>query len=79
MDVLYSKCLLLQEDPTKIVDKGFMMGLFDEITNNIPDYQKFNKYMYEDKKSSLITRIRNKVVPFRLLKDELFDRQDEDN
>ena len=79
VDVLYAKCMDLKEDPTKIIDEGFMMGLFDEITNNIPDYQKFNKYMYEDKKSSFIARIGNKVVPFRLLKDELFDPQHKDN
>ena len=79
MDVLYAKCNLLKEDPTKIIDEGFMMGLFDDITDKIPDYQKFKKYMYEDKKSLLITRIGNKVVPFRLLRDKLFNPEDEDN
>ena len=79
VDVLYAKCNDLIEDPTKIIDEGFMMGLFDDITDNIPDYQKFKKYMYEDKKSLFIARVGNKVVPFRLLKDELFNPQDNDN
>ena len=57
VDVLYAKCNLLKEDPTKIIDEGFMMGLFDDITDNIEDYQEFKKYMYKDKKSLFIARI----------------------
>merc|ERR1712177_184759 len=72
VDNLYAKFHELKEHPNKIIDEGFMMGLFDEITDKIEEYQKFNKYMYEDKKSSFIARIGNKVVPFRLLRDELF-------
>ena len=79
VDILYAKYILLKEDPTKIVDKGFMMGLFDEITDNIPDYQDFNKYIYKDKKLLFIAKIGSKVVPFQLLRDKLFDPQDEKN
>ena len=79
VDVLYAKCMDLKEDPTKIIDESFMMGLFDEITDNIPDYQDFNKYIYKDKKLLFIARIGSKVVPFRLLRDKLFDPKDEDN
>ena len=64
MDILYAKCLLIKEDPTKIVDKGFMMGLFDKITDHIPDYQDFKKYIYKEKKLLFIARIGSKVVLF---------------
>ena len=79
MDILYTKCILIREDPTKIVDKGFMMSLFDEITDHIPEYKDFNKHIYKEKKSLFIARIGSKVVLFQLLRDKLFNPQDKDN
>ena len=41
-------------DWDKLIDKDFMMGIFDGITKKLPPLQEYLDFMFESKQSSLV-------------------------
>ena len=56
----------------KIMDEEFMMGFFADIQNSIPPFKEYYKHMYEKKTLKLLVPGESKIIPPRILKDELF-------
>ena len=61
-------------DGEKLIDKDFMMGIFDGITNKLPPLQEYLDFMLEKKQGSLLGSCKeeDKVLPWDLLLSELF-------
>ena len=41
-------------DGDKLIDKDFMMGVFDEITKKLPPLQEYLDFMFKNKQGSLV-------------------------
>ena len=41
-------------DGEKIIDKDFMMGIFDGITKRLPQLQEYLNFVFENKQGSLV-------------------------
>ena len=40
-DIIYEKYKEIKERPTLILDEDYMMGMFDTLGNNIPEYKEY--------------------------------------
>jgi len=78
-DIIFEKYHMIRDDPKLIIDEKFMMSMFDTLENDIPEFKKYNEYLYKKRKSSFATRTGAKFVSYQLLRKELFDPSDDDN
>ena len=79
VDILHTACGQLLDDIKMIHDKKFMMSLFDDIANEIPEFKEFLTYKFEEKMTEFIASSQTKSIPYSKLIDELFAPQDDDN
>ena len=63
MDKAFHKVLI---DWEKLIDKDFIMGIFDGITKKIPPLQEYLDFMFENKQGSLVGSCKeeDKVLPW---------------
>ena len=61
-------------DGEKLIDEGFMMGIFDGITKKLPPVQGYLDLMFESKQGSLLgyRKVEDKFFPWDLLQSKLF-------
>ena len=78
-DILHTACGQLLDDIKLIHDKKFMMNMFDDIANEIPEFKDFLEYEFKNKKTEFISASQTKSVPYSKLIDELFSPKDDDN
>lgn len=78
-DMLHTACGQLVDDIKLIHDKRFMMNIFDDIANEIPEFKEFLEYEFKNKKTEFISASQTKSVPYSKLIDELFSPKDDDN
>merc|ERR1712032_258621 len=79
-DIIYEKYKEIKEKPTLILDEDYMMGMFDTLGNDIPEYKEYQEYLYQEKKSSFATRAAGaRFVSYKLIREEAFNPADEDN
>ena len=79
VDILHTTCGHLLDDMKKIHDKTFMMNLFDDIAEEIPEFKEFLTYEFEKKQTEFIASSETQSIPYSKLIDELFNPQDDDN
>ena len=79
VDILHTTCGHLLDDIKKIHDKTFMMNLFDNIAEEIPEFKEFLTYEFEKKQTEFIASSKTQSIPYSRLIDELFNPQDDDN
>ena len=79
VDILHDACTHLLEDIKLFHDESYMMHIFDEIADELPEFRAFLKYEFEDKKTEYIKKSNSKSVPYKMLLKELFHPSDQDN
>ena len=79
VDSLHTACGQILDDIKLIHDEQFMMHLFDDLANELPEFKDFLKYQFEDEKIEFIAESKTKSVPYKKLIDELFSPKDDDN
>ena len=71
VDTLYDVCIEIQKDGGKMLEKDFIMIIFDNIGKVIPEFQNDLEYFFEIKKSRTVAT-RKLVLPFEELTADLF-------
>ena len=79
VDVLHDACTELINDPKLYHDETYMMHLFDDIADEIPEFKDFLQYKYEDQVTTFVATSNSKSVPYKMLISDLFHPRDEDN
>ena len=62
-------CGELLDDTNLIHDKKFMMNLFDNIADEIPEFKTFQTYEFENKKTEFVATSQTKSIPYSKLID----------
>ena len=78
-DILHNACITLLDDIKLFHDESYMMHLFDEIADELPEFKEYLKYQFQDKKTEFIKTSNTKSVPYKMLLNELFHPKDQDN
>ena len=81
MDKVKTTLIKIQEDLNLFLNREYMLDIFKEENEIIPLFKKYIKYMYEEKIEQCIRNgnITNKMIPYKLLIDKLFNLQEEVN
>ena len=79
VDILEMKLVEINQTVDLVLDQNYMMGLFDDIVEELPPFKEYLKYMYEKKTMFTIGKSKSKEVPLALLRNEIFHPQIEDN
>jgi len=68
------------DDPTKILDQGFMMSMFSKYLNTLPPFRKYWDHLFEKKQMVVVASESGaKVLQFAELRKELFHPSDPTN
>jgi len=78
-DIMHTAFNDILDDLDLIHDKTFMMGMFDELTEELPEFKAFLTHQFEKKESEFIAKSGTKSTTWKMLIEELFSPQDEDN
>ena len=79
VDLIYDKYHEILNKPELIIDEKFMMGMFDTLEKDIPEFKDYNEYLYKERKSSFTMRTGAKFVSYQLVRKELFHPSNIDN
>ena len=85
IDTLEKSLVRLKEDSGKISDESFMMGFFQVFVDELPPLNEYVNQLYEKRTQGLVPNTnvadssKTKVVPFCMLREELFNPQNEVN
>ena len=79
VDLIFNKNHKINDKPELIIDEKFMMGMFDTLEKDIPEFKDYKEYLYKERKSSFATRTGAKFVSYQLVRKELFHPSDIDN
>ena len=60
---------------TLIHNDFYMLHIFDELRDEIPEFKAFLEYGFENKKPAYVEEIKDKAVPLKELFKELFSPQ----
>ena len=63
MDSIFDVCIEIQKDGIKMLDKYFIVNIFDNIGKDIPEFKHFLEYCFEIKQSRAVAT-RELVLPF---------------
>ena len=61
VDMVTTKMNLLRSEPMKIIDRNFMLGLLDELRQELPPLQEHYECFYNKKNQYKVVREKNKV------------------
>ena len=76
-DIIYKKYKEIKERPSLILDEDYMMGMFDTLGNNIPEYKEYQEYLFQTKQSSFAMRAAGaRFVSYKLIRKEAFNPDD---
>jgi hypothetical protein len=67
------------KQPELVHDEEFMMGLMDEWRAELPPFDDYLKYQFEEKETRVVGDSGATVVPLKMLVRELFHPRDQDN
>ncbi|KAL7546176.1 hypothetical protein ACHAWF_015185 [Thalassiosira exigua] len=79
MDLLLDACEEILEDTKLIHDRSYMMELYSELADELPEFRDYLSKQFEDSTSHIVETSRTKAVPLSRLLDELFSPCDVDN
>ncbi len=80
IDTLREKMMDLINDPTKVLDKGFMMNMFSKYIDELPPFQEYWEHLFEKKQVRvLVAESSAMVLHFAKLRKELFHPSDVTN
>ena len=73
LDTLESKMQEISKKPKLILNKKFMMGMFDEYADELPPFKEYLDLIFKKKQMSVVARKSgSKVVHFARLRQQLF-------
>ena len=78
-DLIYQACQDIVDDVTLIYDKSYMLHIFDEFLEELPEFKAFIEYESENKMSDFVVASSTKAVPLKELVKELFSSTNLDN
>ena len=79
VDLLQKALVEVAADGQKMLDESFMMGIFDELIDELPPLKEYMNYIFDTKRTAVVASSKQKVVPFSMLRAELFSPQSETN
>ena len=72
VDMIHIACKDIIDNVTLIHDDLYMLNIFDELRDELPEFKAFLEYEFENKKSAYVEERKEKAVPLKELVDELF-------
>ena len=78
IDILHDAFLRIEKGDNKITDESFMMNIFSPLTEKLPPFQEYMKYVYEIHQSPKINNSQKSNLA-TLVKRELFDPKRPEN
>lgn len=72
LDALEKAMLVLEERGECVLDEEFMMGIFDKIKEELPEFSDYMEHMYDEKAHVVVGGAAPSVHSFSELRDELF-------
>ncbi|KAL7520122.1 hypothetical protein ACHAWF_000264 [Thalassiosira exigua] len=79
LDMLHNTCDEILEDPKLIHSRSYMMGLYSDFVEELPEFKEYLEKQFKDETTEAVEKSNTKAVPLSRLLDELFSSQDEDN
>ena len=79
VDTIHSACKEIIDNVTLIHDDLYMLHIFDKLCNDLPEFNTFFEYEFENKKSAFVEKSKEKAVPLKELVNELFSPENLDN
>ena len=79
IDLIHCACKEIVDDVSLIHDESFMLHIFDELLEELPEFKAYLEYEFKDKKLEYVEASQTKAVPLRELIKELFAPTDPDN
>ena len=77
LDLIYNTCKDIVANVSLVHDNSFMLHLFDELCEELPEFDAYLKNEFENKKTAEPSK--TKAVPLKKLIKELFHPVDKDN
>ena len=78
-DIMHTAFNDILDDLDLIHNKQFMMGMFEELAEELPEFKDYLTHQFENKQSEFIAKSGTKSTTWKMLIEELFSPQDEDN
>ena len=79
VDILEQKLEELTQDVNLILNKRYMIGIVEDLEEELPPFKDFLKYLYEKKTMQTVNKSKTKEVQMPLLRDEIFHPVIKDN
>ena len=79
VDMIHSACKDIIDNSTLIQNDLYMLHIFDELRDELPEFKAFLEYEFENKKSAYVEESKEKAVPLKDLVKELFSPENLDN
>ena len=72
IDLIYQTCEDIVHEPLLIHDELFMLHIFDNLLEELPDFEAHLEYEFKNKKFELVEASQTKAVPLKEIIKELF-------
>ena len=72
VDMIHSACKDIIDNVTLIHNDLYMLHIFDELRDEIPELKEFLEYEFENKKLAYVEESKEKAIPLKELVNELF-------
>ena len=79
IDILDGKLNEIVEMPSLFIDHDFMLGMFNESLERIPDFKEYLTYMFEEKVSPTIDKKEKEIITLDKLVAEVFYPERDEN
>ena len=77
IDLIYHACKDIVHDPLLIHDESLMLHIFDDLLEDLPEFEAHVEYEFKNKKS--VEALHTKAVPLKEIIKELFSLTNLDN
>ena len=78
-DIMHIAFNDILDDLDLIHDKTFMMGMFDELAEELPEFQQYLTCTFETQRTEFISKSGSKTTTWKRLIEKLCLPQDKDN
>ena len=69
----------IEEEKELILNKEFMMSIFQGIMDELPQFEKYWTHMFQNNYMPVVGECQSKVLPFTRLHNYLFSPEDDTN
>ena len=79
IDLIYHACKEIIQDPSLIHEELFMLHIFNDLLEELPEFEAHLEYEFKNKKSEFVEALQTKAVPLKEIIKELFSPTNLDN